>query len=271
MQIASVVAKLVHLLLEDEEAGAPEAAPPALRVVLNEPAVIAGLAARHRDEDAPADAPQLAQPLVEPARCRLEAIALVVGADVLDRRDAEDDVERAVRERQRTDVRDDAAQAGHLRLGEVDADELGRAEADEAGEVDRLGKGVADVEHARLAAVAREAPRDLDRPLVASAGPAQLARALPGAPGPGCERDCIIEQAHARELVRGDEVGEQCGPRQRRPGDAGRRLGQHLRLGLPAKGEPVKAAHELLGRDGCELELRAEARVHRAIVCKVFA
>ena len=62
----------------------------------------------------------------------LDAVHLVVRADVLERRDEQHLVERPVRERQRPRIGDDRLEAGHLRRGEVGADELARVGLDES-------------------------------------------------------------------------------------------------------------------------------------------
>ena len=97
------------------------------------------LAARDGDDDAATarrDPAQLAE------RRELTALALrarpvdpVVPSDVLERRDAEDEVEARVRERQLTDVGDDRVHLRDLGLDQVDAHELGDSRCDERGEV----------------------------------------------------------------------------------------------------------------------------------------
>jgi hypothetical protein len=54
---------------------------------------------------------------------RVDVVDVVIAADVLEGRDAEGEVERRLRERQRADVGRDRAQAGYVRRREVDADE----------------------------------------------------------------------------------------------------------------------------------------------------
>src|SRR5438093_2519136 len=97
---------------------------------------------------------------------------------MLERRDAEDDVERPVRKRKLADVRDDALESRYVPLDQVDADELARSRLRQGDEPLGLGERIADVEYAALAAVPAERPRDLDGPLVEVAGRFQLVRPL---------------------------------------------------------------------------------------------
>ena len=165
----------VQLVLVHEEPATLEQVDPVLRRPLDLPALVVELAGRHADEDAavlPDHTPQLAQRGLVAAlvACAVDRVDAVVPPDVLERRDAEDELERRVLEGELADVGEDRSQPGHLGLGEVDADELLGAECREPGEVGRLGERVADVEHALLAVVAREAPGNLDDPLVARRG-----------------------------------------------------------------------------------------------------
>ena len=94
-----------------------------------------------------------------------------------------------------------------------------------------LGERVADVEDAPLAVVAREAPGDLERPLVARGRREQLAR--PAAPSRRSSRARArraVEQRDALELAALDQLPEQPRPRElaaleraRRPRDRGAR------------------------------------------------
>src|SRR6185503_5759446 len=109
----AVVGQLVRLLLLDEEPGSGEEPRPAADVVLVEPAVVGRLAAGDRDQQAAARSEHPAE-LAERGQPRravvlgFEAVAAVVGADVLEGRDAEDEVEAAVLERELADVGLDA-------------------------------------------------------------------------------------------------------------------------------------------------------------------
>ena len=58
---------------------------------------------------------------------RVDVVDLVVAPDVLERREAERQVDRAVGERQLAHVRDDGAESRDGLLAEVDADEVLRA------------------------------------------------------------------------------------------------------------------------------------------------
>ncbi len=169
------------------------------------------------------DAVQLAQRrLVAGVVARgVDVVDLVVAADVLERRDAEREIERRVRERQVAHVGDDSAEARHVGAREVDADELVRTERDEAGEIRRLGEGVADVEHVPLAVVARERPRDLERALVADRGRAQATRPRGAVdlarlrPLGRREREPAVEHGDAVELLAPHELAQEPGPRER--------------------------------------------------------
>lgn len=127
-RMPAVVRQPVNLVLEDEEAGVAKAAAPAVGFVLKEPAVVFALAARDSDQDPSADAAQFAHGLVQSSLLRVEAVPGAVAADVLDRRDAEDDVERMLLERQVAEVGLHRSQPGDVGTGEVDSDELRRTE-----------------------------------------------------------------------------------------------------------------------------------------------
>ena len=148
----------------------------------------------------------------------------------------------------------------------------GRASAwlDEAGEVRRLREGVADVEHAPLAGVPREAPRNLECPFVASCGRLQLT----GAPRPtelrracslGCgERERAVEQRNSTELFALDELLQQAGARERACAQLRKGSLAPLGLGLPPKDERPNAIHELLVRSGGCIEPCVEVALHGA-------
>src|SRR5204862_63262 len=91
-------------------------------------------------------APQLPQRLLltRLVALRLDAVDRVVESDVLEGRDAEAKLERAVLERQPAHVRDDRLETGNLGLREVDADALARAERDAAGEIRGPGQRATD-------------------------------------------------------------------------------------------------------------------------------
>ncbi len=177
----AVVAVEVQLVLEDEEAAPLEQRDPVVHRPLHLPALVVVLSRRHADEQAALGrehAVQLAQGglVARVVARRLDVVDRVVAADVLEGRDAEHQVEGAVGERQLACVGDDGAEARNRLVGEIDADQLSRAERRQPGEIRRLGVGVAEVEHPPFAVVAGEAPRNLDRALVARRGREQLAR-----------------------------------------------------------------------------------------------
>jgi len=146
------------------------------------------------------------------ALCR-QPVLRVVAADVFEGRDRDHDVERSILERQAAQVGRHAFEARHLGRGEIDSDQPLGAEPAERCEVRRLGEDVADVEHARLASVAREAPRDLDGALVGARRSNEVPRPLAG-----CALRCspggsVVEQPHAAELGRAGELGDERRPR----------------------------------------------------------
>src|SRR5262249_49370448 len=153
----------------EEPAGAAVERCPASDVVLTEPAVIAGLAERHRNEQRPVrteNSTQLPKSLtptivVTPG---IGSVHRVVGADVLEGRDEKHLIERAITERQRAHVCLDRLHPLDISVCQVHADELD-ARAKEPREVRALRKGVPDLEHA-TSSEAREHPRDLDDALV---------------------------------------------------------------------------------------------------------
>jgi UDP-glucose 4-epimerase len=214
------------------------------------------------------DTPELAEGgfVAGALACGVDLVDVVVATDVLERRDAEDELERLILEREGAHVGHDAFDAGHIGLREIDARDL-RAERNEAREVGGLRERVTDVEHARLAVVAGEKPRDLDRSLVARGRrtklawprrPSDLARAR--ALG-GCEGDGTVEERDALELVARDEL-----PQETRAGE--RAVAELLECGFascvlgraPHRKEPC-ALDELLvaSRGGVEPALDAVA------------
>src|SRR5207302_754101 len=165
-----VLAERVDLLFLDPQARLEEETVPRVGLSLHEPAVILVLAARHGDDDSPApgrDAPELGERACFAAFALIaRAVDAVVPADVLERRDAEREVERRVGEGELAHVTDDAPHAWELRGDEVDADELGDARGEEPREVGGPRIRRADVEDAPSAAEPGERPGDLDRALV---------------------------------------------------------------------------------------------------------
>ena len=222
----AVLAVEIQLVLVDEEAAALEQPHPVVHRALHLPALVVVLAGRHAHEQ-PALAREHAMQLAQGGLVagvvarRVDVVDLVVAADVLERREAERQVDRAVGERQLAHVRDDGAESRDGLLAEVDADEVVRAERRQPGEVRRLREDVAKVEHPLLVVVAGEAPRNLDRALVARRGCAQLAWARrpahvarPGALARG-ERDGVVQQRHLGELVARHELPQEPRPGQR--------------------------------------------------------
>src|SRR5581483_3020701 len=112
--------------------------------------------------------------------------------------------ERAVVERQAPHVRDH-----RRRLREVDRHELVRAERLQALDVGGLGERRADVEHAPLARVARERPRNLDRALVGPGGSEELARPPALQPLREGAREPVVEQLDPVELDALDELADE--------------------------------------------------------------
>ena len=213
--------------------------------MLHERAEVGGLAARHREQHAPAggeNATELPERAGAPGGVGVgpEPVGAVVQPDVLERRDAEDDVEGAALERELADVGRDGVQAGHVGRGQIDADELRRAQPDQLREVRRLREGVADVEHTRLAAISGKHPGDLDRPLVRARRGGELARALvreAGLAGPG-ER--VVERAHQNELVTRGELVQERRARQRPSLERRYTSLQVLRQRVASQEQPVR-------------------------------
>ena len=114
--------------------------------------MVARLAQRDGDEQRPLrreHATQLPQRVRARARVVLgvEAVAGVVGADVLEGRDEQHLVDAVVGQRKRADVRRDPLHPLDVALGEVDPDELD-ARTEEPCEIDGLGVRVADLDDA---------------------------------------------------------------------------------------------------------------------------
>ncbi len=193
-----------------------------------------------------------------------QPVALVVAPDVLERRDADRELERTLAEGELPDVGERRAQPGNLGLREVDADELGCSERDETREVGRLGEGVADVEHARLAAVAGKTPGDLDHPLVGARRPRDSARPLVAQPGAGGEGERVVEQRHVGELGVRDELVEEPSARKRAVAELRERALPGRGLGIPAQHEPPELVDELLVTSSRGGEPGRERRVHGA-------
>ncbi len=225
---------------------------PAADVLLPEPAVVARLAERHGDEEAPGrpqDPAKLAQ-RSSAARLvcvSLDAVDLVVGADVLERRDEQDLVERAIGKGQRARVGHDRLEAGNLGLGEIGADELAGVGLDESGDVGGLGEGVADLEHA-AGSNAREHPGHLDETLVRSGRRLQVAWPLTAGPGATCEGDHVVELSHTLELGRGGELVEERRARHGPLGEPGERPLARLCLGRAPQHERKRRIDELVVR-----------------------
>ncbi len=258
--------QLVRLDLLHEEACLGEERRPARLVLLPEPPVITGLAERHRDEEAstsPEHAPELAE-------CRvprpgvgfgLEPVHGVVGADVLERRDEEDLVERLVRERELANVRDDGLHPLDVTRREIDPDELD-SRTEKPSEIGRLCERVADLEHATLPAKAREDPRDLHDALVRGrrslepADPlASLSRAEP-------EGDGVVELPHTLGFLAAGELVDEGRPRERPVRKLRERTLTRLWIRLTPKDEPEHRVDELgVGAVVCG-ELGGDARVH---------
>ena len=213
------------------------------------------LAARDGDDDPAAafrDAPQLAQ------CCQLAALALLAGSvhpvvatDVLEGGDAEDEVEAGIRERELAHVRDHGAHPRDLRLGQIDAHELGDVRRDERCHVRRLRVRRPDVQDAPRALDAGERPGDLDCALVRSGRGLEEPRRL------ACRersRDGVVERTQLGELLARDELRHE-----RRPRDLPL---ERVRLGIAAQDEPVRAPDELLVRELRELEPSGQPVVH---------
>ena len=206
----AVVAELVQLVLPDDEPGPLEAVDPVARRMdglLGEQLAGSG---RHRDEQSRAHAAQLAQRRIEGvASLGGETVLRVVAPDMLEGRDRDREVESTVLERQVAEVGLNARQPGHLGAHEVDAGQLGRAETEQPGEVRRLGERVADIEHAALARVPRQAPGNLDRPLVGSWRGGDVARSLAGGPLSGGPGDGVVQVAELLVLGGGGELAQE--------------------------------------------------------------
>jgi UDP-glucose 4-epimerase len=202
----------VQLVLEDDEAGPLEERDPLERRALQVPAEILALTGRDAEEE-PSVARQHTVQLSERAlvtvlvRSGVDAVHGVVAPDVLERRDADREIEAATLEREVAHVGDDVG-----RLGEIDGDEVMRVERPEPLEVrgDRVRRP--DVEDTPSATTG-EAPWDLDRTLVAPRRCVQRAR--PAAPRSLARREGepVVEQLDALELTALDELAHE--PRSR--------------------------------------------------------
>src|SRR5262249_33038939 len=162
--------------------------------------------------------------------------------DVLERRDAVREAERAVVQWQRADIRNNGAQTRNRFLGEVDADELLRGERSQALEIGRLGERVPDVEHTPLARVARQRPRDLDRPLVRPRRREQLARPPLLQTLRERTREAVVEQLDTLELAALDELADQACARHLAALEAARRV----RVRVAPKNELPCPLHEVV-------------------------
>ena len=198
----------------------------------------------------------------------VDVVQLVVAADVLERRDAEHEVERAVVERKLANICDDGAQPRHVDLREIDAGELSRSERDESGEVGGLRERVTDVEHPSFPVVACEAPRDLDRPLVDRRGRLQEARPRRAAclarlrALRGCERECCVEDVDAPEFLAFDELAEQSGAGERAVAELRERELAAAVLGRAPYDESPGAVHEVLVATGCGVQPAPQVARH---------
>ena len=187
---------------------------------------------------------------------------------MLEGRDAEGEIERCVREWERADVGYDRSKARYVGPREIDTDDLVRTEPDEACEVGRLRERVTDVEHAPLAGVAREAPRNLQRSLVAFGRCLQLTgapwAAELGRPRPlgRCERERAVEQRHPPELVATHELPDEGRSRERPFAQLRERALAAVGLGRPAEHEQPDAIDELLVRARRRLEPGVEVSLH---------
>jgi uncharacterized cupredoxin-like copper-binding protein len=175
------------------------------------------------------------------------SVDAVVAPHVLERRDAEREIEGAVLEREAAHVGNDRPHPRHARLDEVDADELRRAACEQRREVGGLRVRGADVEDALARPHPRERPRDLDRPLVRP-------RRRLEEPIPAC-RERLVERRELLELRAGDELAKERGARNPAL--------ERGRLGIAPQDEPIGAPDELLVREVRELEMRLQPVVHR--------
>src|SRR5438093_643242 len=185
---------------------------------------------------------------------------------MLDRGDAQHDVERSGLERELAQVCLYVREPGDVGLREIDAHQPLGTEPDQRRQVCGLGEGVADVENARLTAVARETPRDLDRTFVALRGRVKLTWALAFAACPRCKRDCVVQGTQTRELLARDYVPQQRSARERPRLHSGGGIGEYVRLRITAQRELVQQADEFLVREGGELELGREAGIHEGTI-----
>ena len=176
----------------------------------------------------------------------VEPVAGVVGADVLERRDAEDEVERAVAERQVADVGLDARQTGNVGGGEVDADELVEAGPEQGSEVRRLRERVPDLEPRRPRR-AREHPRELDHALVRAGGPWSQRGRSPRSRAP---RAKAIPSSSSRIRSNSGAAASSCTSvaRERSLAELGERPLARPRVGVAAQDEREDGVDEVLVR-----------------------
>jgi uncharacterized cupredoxin-like copper-binding protein len=258
----------VHLLVVDVEVGLAEPGAPRVCRLPEEP-VGAGRADRDGQEDLAAacrDAPQRPERLEWRLRIvlRAEVIPGVVAADVLERGDAEDGVERPGVEGEPPHVRLHRRHPGDLALREVDAYEFACAEPEERGEPDGLGEGIADVQHARLPSVPPEGPGELDRALVELGGRDELVRALAGGARRGAPADAVVEQAQPPELIAVRQFGEEAGAREAVLSQRGEGMRACFVVRRPPQEQAESAVDEVLVRERGQLEVRGQPLVHRS-------
>ena len=202
----------VQLVLEDEEAAPLEQRDPFERRALQVPAVVFVLPGRDAHEQAtvvrehPAELAQRRFVALVVARV-LDPVDGVVAADVLERRDAEPELEAAALERQSAHVGDHVGG-----LGEVDGDQLGSRELAEPFDVRLLRVRGADVDHSGLARIARQHPRDLDGALVAPGRRFQLPWTAAACSLGARSREPVVEQLDALELAALDELADEPRP-----------------------------------------------------------
>ena len=172
-----------------------------------------------------------------------QAVARVVRADVLERRDEQHLVDALVGKRQRPDIGHDPLHPLDVALGEVDADELD-ARAQQAREVGRLRERVADFEDAALRDQPRENPRDIDDALLRRRWRLEPRQPLAPIPGPQPERDGVVELADADRLRRDHELVEERRARQRAGSQLLERALARLRVRRTSKHGPERTLDE---------------------------
>jgi hypothetical protein len=122
--------------------------------------------------------------------------------------------------------------------------------------------GVPGLEHAPLAAVAADHPRDLDHAAVVPRRGAELARPLAAAPRPLAVRDRVVERPHPLELVAPHELLEERRARERAVAELRQQPLPRLRLGLATQRELEGERGELVVGDRGDVEVRLEPLVH---------